>query len=60
MRSFLSSPLVVAGNGLKLTHNRSVGHGLGSLEQSLCCFLIFPASLRDLERHDILARFSGA
>jgi hypothetical protein len=30
MRSFLSSPLVVVGKGLKLTGNRSVGHGLGS------------------------------
>jgi hypothetical protein len=34
MRSFLSSPLVVVGKGLKLTRNRSVGHGLGSAEQS--------------------------
>jgi hypothetical protein len=32
------SPLVVVGKGLKLTRNRSVGHGLGSAEQSLCCF----------------------
>jgi hypothetical protein len=38
VRSFLSSPLVVVGKGLKLTRNRSVGHGLGSAEQSLCCF----------------------
>jgi hypothetical protein len=37
MRSFLSSPLVVVGKGLKLTRNRSVGHGLGSAEQSPCC-----------------------
>jgi len=38
VRSFLSSPLVVVGKGLKLTRNRSVGHGFGSAEQSLCCF----------------------
>jgi hypothetical protein len=38
MRSFLSSPLVVVGKGLMLTGNRSVDHGLGSTEQSLCCF----------------------
>jgi hypothetical protein len=38
MRSFFSSPLEVVGKGLKLTRNRSVGHGLGSAEQSLCCF----------------------
>jgi hypothetical protein len=37
MRSFLSSPLVVVGKGLKLTRNRSVGHGLGGAEQSPCC-----------------------
>jgi hypothetical protein len=37
MRSFLSSLLVVVGKGLKLTRNRSVSHGLGSAEQSLCC-----------------------
>ena len=37
MRSFFSSPLVVIGKGLKLTRNRSVGHGLGSAEQSPCC-----------------------
>jgi hypothetical protein len=29
MRSFLSSPLVVVGKSLKLTRNRSIGHGLG-------------------------------
>ena len=45
MRSFLSSPLVVVGKGLKLIRNRSVGHGLGSAEQSLCCFKVFLASL---------------
>jgi hypothetical protein len=38
MRSFLGSLLVVIGKGLKLTRNRSVGHSLGSAEQSLCCF----------------------
>jgi hypothetical protein len=38
MRSFLSSPLESVGKGLKLTRNRSVGHGLASAEQSLCCF----------------------
>ena len=38
VRSFLSSPLAVVRKGLKLTRNRSVGHGLGSAEQSLCCF----------------------
>jgi sulfane dehydrogenase subunit SoxC len=38
MRGFLSSPLVVFGKGLKLTRNRTVGHGLGSAKQSLCCF----------------------
>jgi hypothetical protein len=38
MRGFLSSPLVVVGKCLKLTRNRSVGHGSGSAEQSLCCF----------------------
>jgi hypothetical protein len=38
MRGFLSSPLVVVGKGLKLTRNRSVGNGLGSAKQSLCCF----------------------
>src|SRR6266850_295371 len=32
-----SSPLVVVGKGLKLTRYRSVGHGLGSAEQSPCC-----------------------
>jgi hypothetical protein len=60
MRSFLSSPLVVVGKDLKLTRNRSVGHGLGSAEQSSCCFQIFLASLRDLDRHKALARFSGS
>jgi hypothetical protein len=45
MRSFLSSPLVVVGKGHKLTRNRSVGHGFGSAEQSLCCLQIFLASL---------------
>jgi hypothetical protein len=38
MRSFLGSPLVVVGKGLKLTRNRPVGHGLGSAEQSPCSF----------------------
>jgi hypothetical protein len=38
MRSFLGSLLVVVGKGLKLTRNRSVGHGLGSAEQSLSRF----------------------
>jgi hypothetical protein len=33
-----SPPLVVVGKGLELTRNRSVGHGLGSAEQGLCCF----------------------
>jgi hypothetical protein len=36
-RSFLSSPLVVVGKGLKLTRNCLVCHGLGSAEQSPCC-----------------------
>jgi hypothetical protein len=45
MRSFLGSPLVVVGKGLKLTRNRSVSHGLGSAEQSLCCFQVLLASL---------------
>jgi hypothetical protein len=45
MRSLLSSPLVVVGKGVKLTRNRSVGHILGSAEQSPCCFQIFLASL---------------
>jgi len=45
MRSFLGSLLVVVGKGLKLTRNRSVSHGLGSVEQSLCCFQVFLASL---------------
>jgi hypothetical protein len=45
MRSFLSSPLVVGGEGHKLTRNRSVGHGFGSAEQSPCCLQIFLASL---------------
>ena len=40
-RSFLSSPLVVVGKGLKLTHSRIVGHGLGGAEQRPCCFQIF-------------------
>ena len=38
MRSFLGSLLVVVGKGLKLTRNHSVGHGLGSAKQNLCCF----------------------
>jgi hypothetical protein len=38
LRSFLTSPLIVVGKSLKLTRNRSVGHGLGSAEQGLCCF----------------------
>jgi hypothetical protein len=38
MRSFLSSPLVFVGKGFKLIGNRSVGHGLGSAEHSLCRF----------------------
>src|SRR5258708_21671330 len=58
MRSFLSPLLVVFGKGLELTGNRSVGHGFGSAEQSLCCFQIFLAASRDLERHKALARFS--
>jgi hypothetical protein len=45
MRSFLSSPLVVVGKGLKLTRNRSASHRLGSVEQSPCCLQIFLASL---------------
>jgi hypothetical protein len=44
MRSFLSPSLVIVGKGLKLTGNRSVGHGLRSAEQSLRCFQIFLAS----------------
>ena len=46
MRSFLSSPLVVVGKGIELTRNRSVGHGLGSAEQSPCCLKIFLTSLQ--------------
>jgi hypothetical protein len=38
MRGFFCSPLEVVGKGLKLTRNRSVGHGLGSAKQNLCCF----------------------
>ena len=38
MRSFLCSPLVVVGKGLKLIGNRRVRHGSGSAEQSLCRF----------------------
>jgi hypothetical protein len=34
MRGFLSSSLEVVNKGLKPTRNRSVGHGLGSAEQS--------------------------
>ena len=45
MRSFLSSPLVVVGKGLKLPRNGCVGHGLGGAEQSPCCLQIFLASL---------------
>jgi hypothetical protein len=45
MRSFLGSPLVVVGKGFKLTRNRQVSHGLGSAEQSLCCFQVLLASL---------------
>jgi hypothetical protein len=37
-----------------------IGHGLGCAEQRPCCFQILLATLRDLERHEILARFSGA
>jgi hypothetical protein len=37
MRSFIGSLLVIVGKRLKVTRNRSVGHGLGSAEQSLCC-----------------------
>jgi hypothetical protein len=37
MGSFLGSPLVIVGKGLKLTRNRSVCHGFGSAEQSPCC-----------------------
>jgi hypothetical protein len=44
MRGLLSSPLVVVGKGLKLTRDRSVGHGLGSAKQSICCFQVFLAS----------------
>jgi hypothetical protein len=33
---------------------------LGSAEQSSCCLQIFLASLRDLDRHKALARFSGS
>jgi hypothetical protein len=44
MRSFLGSPLVVVGKGLELIRNCSVGHGLGSTEQSLCCFQVFLAA----------------
>jgi hypothetical protein len=38
MRSFLSSPLAVVGKGLKLTRNRSIGHGLGNAKYGLRCF----------------------
>ena len=38
MRSFLGSLLVVVGKRPKLTRNRPVSHGLGSAEQSVCCF----------------------
>jgi hypothetical protein len=60
MRSFLGSPLIVVGKGFKLTRNRPVSHGLGSAEQSLGCFQVLLASLRDLDRHSALAWFSGA
>jgi hypothetical protein len=60
MRSFLSPLLVVVGKSPKLTRNRSVSHGLGRAEQSLRCFQVLLASLRDLDRHSPLARFSGA
>jgi hypothetical protein len=45
MRSFLGSPLVVVGKGLKLTRNRQVSHGLGSAEQRLRCFQVLLAPL---------------
>jgi hypothetical protein len=38
MRSFLGSLLVGVGKGLKPVRNHPVAHGLGSAEQSLCCF----------------------
>jgi hypothetical protein len=44
VRSFLGSPLVVVGKSLKLSSNRSVSHGSGSAEQSLCCFYVLLAS----------------
>jgi hypothetical protein len=60
MRSFLNSPLAVVGKGLEMARNRSVGHGLGGAEQSPYGCQVFPASLRNLERHRVLARFAGA
>jgi len=45
MQSFLSSPLVVVCKSLKLTRDRSVGHGLRSPEQSLCRPQTFLAAL---------------
>jgi hypothetical protein len=60
MRRFLGSPLIVVGKRLKLTRNRSVGHGLSRTKQSLCRFQVFPASLRNMEHHRALAWFSGA
>src|SRR6478752_6625345 len=58
-RSLFGSPLVVVGKSLKLSRNRLVRHGFGSAKQRLRRLQIFLASLRDLKRHDALARFSG-
>ena len=59
MRSFLNSLLLVVSKGIKLTRNLLIRHEFASAEQSLCCFSVFAASLRDLERHSALARFSS-
>lgn len=58
-RSLLDSPLVVVGKSLKLSRNHLVRHGFGRAEQGFRSPQIFFSSLRDLKRHDALARFSG-
>jgi hypothetical protein len=44
MRGFLGPALIVVGESLELSRDRSVRHGFGGTKQSLCCSQIFLAA----------------
>src|SRR5262245_66037408 len=60
LRSLRGSALIVLCKRLELARNRPVGHGLGATKQGLGGFQIFPASSRNLQRHETLARLFGS